>query len=413
MLDLYLMLALIGGLTLALSLAAGTLQSWRYLPSESIFAVLFGIAVGPHGFGIPQLSILSNPLFFIEQIALVTVAFAVTSIALRLPATYFRRHAVSMAALLGPGMLVMWLASGFVTYALLPVPFWVALLIGAAITPTDPVLANSIVVGETAAQNIPERIRFLLSAEAGANDGGAYPFVVLSIFLLAQPLDSALATWATETIPLEVLGAIGFGLAVGAGVGQLEDWLRNFGPMEETSMLTVTVALTFMVLGSAELLGFNAILAVFAAGFTYNWQSDPQDEAKEQQVEEVFNRLFTIPVFVIFGMVLPWSEWASLGWRGFALVVAVLLVRRLPMMFALRPAIRPLNSPADTLFVGWFGPIGITYLFYATLAAQETGSEIVWTAVSLVVTGSILAHGATSTLFTLWYGQLAGDAERL
>jgi len=310
-------------------------------------------------------------------------------------------------------MLVMWLASGFVTYALLPVPFWVALLIGAAITPTDPVLANSIVVGETAAQNIPERIRFLLSAEAGANDGGAYPFVVLSIFLLAQPLDSALATWATETIPLEVLGAIGFGLAVGAGVGQLEDWLRNFGPMEETSMLTVTVALTFMVLGSAELLGFNAILAVFAAGFTYNWQSDPQDEAKEQQVEEVFNRLFTIPVFVIFGMVLPWSEWASLGWRGFALVVAVLLVRRLPMMFALRPAIRPLNSPADTLFVGWFGPIGITSLFYATLAAQETGSEIVWTAVSLVVTGSILAHGATSTLFTLWYGQLAGDAERL
>ncbi|MGM0606190.1 MAG: cation:proton antiporter [Halobacteriota archaeon] len=398
---------------MALSLAAGTLQSRGYLPAESILAVLFGIAIGPHGFGILPQSVLSNPLFFIEQLALVTVAFAVTSIALRLPATYFRRHAVSMAALLGPGMLVMWLASGFVTYALLPVPFWVALLIGAAITPTDPVLANSIVVGETAAQNIPERIRFLLSAEAGANDGWAHPFVVLAILLLTQPLDVALATWTTETILLEVLGAIGFGLAVGAGVGRLEDWLSNLGLMEETSVLTVTVALTFTVLGSAELLGFNGILAVFAAGITYNWQSDPQDEVKEQQVEEVFNRLFTIPVFVIFGMVLPWSEWTALGLQGLALVVAVLLVRRLPMVFALRPAIRPLNHPADTLFVGWFGPIGITALFYATLAVRETGSEIVWTVASLVVAGSILAHGATSTLFTLRYGKLMGDAEAL
>jgi len=61
---------------------------------------------------------------------------------------------------------------------------WVALLVGAVVTPTDPVLANTIVVGETATDNIPERVRYLLSSEAGINDGAAYPFVFLPIFVL-------------------------------------------------------------------------------------------------------------------------------------------------------------------------------------------------------------------------------------
>lgn len=409
--DLYLVLASIGGLVLALSLATGILRSRAYLPGEPILAVLFGIAVGPRGLDVLRVSAVVEPLPFVEDLALVTVAFAVTSIALRLPVAYFRRRAASMAVLLGPGMVAMWLASSLATYWLLEVRFWVAALVGATVTPTDPVLANSIVVGETASRNIPNRLRYLLSAEAGANDGGAHPIVFLAILVLAHPVDAALAEWTTRTVLLEVLAGIGLGLVGGGGVGRFERRVSQMDLTDETSVFTVTVALTFAVVGVAELAGVNGILAVFAAGLAYNWQADPEDEAEEQRVEEVFNRLFTIPVFVFFGATLPWSGWASLGWRGPALVVAVLLLRRLPMMLALRPAIRPLDRPAAALFVGWFGPIGIAALFYATLAVRETGIELVWPVVSLVVAGSILVHGGTSTLFTAWYGRLEDDEE--
>lgn len=404
-------LALISGLILALDLATGLLQSRQYLPSEPIIAALFGIAIGPVGLDAFRLSTWADPLVFLEGVARLTVALAVTSIALRLPHDYFRQRATSMAALLGPGIVIMWVVSGLVTYVVLPVSLLVAMLVGAIITPTDPVLANSVVIGKTAEQNIPVRIRYLLSGEAGANDGGAYPFVFLAILLLTRSTEAALLEWSTRTLLIEVVGAILLGIVIGGGVGRLERWVSGRAYLEETSVFTITVALTLGVVGFVTLLGPNEILAVFTAGLAYNWQADPEDEAKEQRVEEVFNRLFTLPAFVLFGMVIPWSEWQALGWPGVALVVGILLLRRLPMMVAVTPVIKPLNRPAATLFMGWFGPIGIAAIFYATLAVRETGIEVVWPIVTLVVGGSILAHGATGTLLTLRYGRLDDDAD--
>jgi NhaP-type Na+/H+ or K+/H+ antiporter len=409
--DLNIALALISGLILALDLSTGLLQSRDYLPSEPIVAVIFGISIGPFGLNAFELSTWAEPLVLIEQVARLTVSLAVTSIALRLPENYFRRRWKSMAALLGPGMVIMWLVSGLVTYALLPVSFLIAMLIGAIITPTDPVLANSVVIGQTAEQNIPERLRYLLSGEAGANDGGAYPLVFLTILLLGQSTERALVDWSTRTLLVEVGGAIVLGILIGGVIGRLERWVSGEQFLEETSVFTITVALTLGVVGFVTLLGANEILAVFAAGLAYNWQADPEDKAKEQRVEEVFNRLFTLPAFVLFGMVIPWGEWQALGWTGIGLVVGILLLRRLPMMFAVSPAVRPLDRPAATVFMGWFGPIGIAAVFYATLAVRETGIELVWPVVTLLVTGSVLAHGMTGTLLTLRYGRLDDDAE--
>lgn len=411
--SLYLAIVLVGGLILLLSLIAGLIQTRGYIPAEAIIAVAFGILIGPEGLDLFPDVLSFNSIVILEPFALMTVAFAVTSIALRLPAAYFKDQIVSMFALIGPGIVAMWLLSSVVIYWLLAVPIWIALLIGAAVTPTDPVLANTIIVGQTATNNIPESLRYLLSGEAGANDGLAHPIVFLPILVLAHPLDMVFWEWFTSIFLWDVLiGAIGFGSIIGWSVGRMERWLSHHGLMEETSVFTVVVALTFAVVGFSELLGANGILAVFAAGLTYNWQADPQDEAQEQRIEEVFNRLFTIPVFVFFGMILPWHEWAEIGWSGVFLVVALLTFRRLPMILFLRPLIPLLDRPAATLFVGWFGPIGIAALFYASVAVRETGIESVWTVVSLIVAGSILAHGGTSTLFTLWYGQLEDTGEQ-
>lgn len=399
---------LLGALTLALGFSAGLLKSRSYLPSQPLVAVVVGVALGPQGLAVLQVTPLGEPKTVLLELARFTVAFAVTSIALRLEAPYFRERARSLAALLGPGMVAMWLASALVASLALPVGIVVALLVGAVVTPTDPVLANAIVVGRTASENIPERVRFLLSGEAGINDGIAYPFVFLPILLLTEPPAVALTDWLLRRVLWGTLGAVVLGATIGVLVGRLERWESRLGFLESTSAFTIAVALTFFVVGATTLAGTDDILAVFVAGLAYTWQADVADEANQQRIEEVFDRLFTVPVFAVFGMVLPWAGWLDLGWRGPALVAGILLFRRLPMVFALQRFVGPLDRPAASLFFGWFGPIGIAAVFYALLAAEHTGVELVWVAGSLVVVGSVFAHGTSGTVATHLYGDLEG-----
>ena len=403
--DLNIALALIGGLTLLLSLTAGLFKSKVYLLSEPMVATFLGILIGPLVWDVLALERWADPQALLEQVARLTVALAVMGAALRLPRKYFQQHARSMAVLLGPGMLLMWIVSGLLIYWLLAWPFWVAMLAGAVVTPTDPVISGALVTGETAKKDIPARLRHSLSAESGANDGGAYPFVFLSILMLQHPPGEALAEWLTRTLLWEVLAAVAAGFAVGYAAGRVQRWSESRDYMEETSLLTLTVALTGVVLGATKLMGTDGILAVFAAGLAFNHVVGRQEEAEMANLQEAGTRLFTFPVFVFFGMALPWADWVELGWTGVAVAALILLLRRLPMTFALQPLLRPLQKMADALLYGWFGPIGIAALFYATLSVRETGEERVWVVGSLVIFSSILAHGMTATPFTKLYGR--------
>ncbi len=153
--DLNLALALVGGLTVALGLGAGLLRSRGSLPQETVLAVAVGVVTGPHGLALFDLSAADPPLALVERLARVTVAIAVASIGLRLPSTYIRRRARSLSVLLGVGMVATWLVSGLLTALLLPVSLSVGLLVGAIVTPTDPVVASTIVTGSTAEETVP------------------------------------------------------------------------------------------------------------------------------------------------------------------------------------------------------------------------------------------------------------------
>ncbi len=112
-------------------------------------------------------------------------------------------------------------------------------------------------------------------------------------------------------------------------------------------------------------------------------------------IDEAVNRFLVLPLFVALGVVLPWSSWAELGWGGPVLVVAVLLLRRLPIVWLLR---RPLGlGSADAVFLGWFGPIGVSALFYLAMEAERLAVDpVVLAAGSLVVAASTVVHGVTS-----------------
>jgi NhaP-type Na+/H+ or K+/H+ antiporter len=395
----------IGGLVLVIGLFSDPLK--RSLLSLPMIALLAGILLGPAVFGLLDVASWGKQEVILEQAARLTLAISLMGVALRLPKGDPFRRWRSLAVLLGLVMPLMWLSSGVLTYLILGLPFWVAMLVGAVITPTDPVVSSTIVTGDLAEKSLPDRIRHTLSAESGANDGLAYPFVLLPILMLARPPEEALLHWVTHTILWEVGAAVLFGALIGYGAGWLLEWAEAKQTIEQTSYIAYTLALSLAVLGGAKLLGTDGILAVFVAGVAFDMAVTGGERAQEQRVQEAVNRFFILPIFVLLGLALPWEKWLELGWAGLVLVGAVLLLRRLPAMLALNPLLGRVRGVREALFLGWFGPIGVAALYYANLSVNKAGVEDAWVVGSLIICASILAHGITAAPLTKLYGRRA------
>lgn len=308
------------------------------------------------------------------------------------------------AMLVGAVMPAMWLVTALLAWIFLGIPLALAFLLGAIVTPTDPIVASSIVTSESAKQNLPGRVRHALSGESGFNDGLAYLFVLLPILLLTKPTDAALRHWLQSTLLHEVGGAVVVGLIIGYGSGRLLRWAEKRQTIEPISFLGFTVALALLTLGAAKLLGTDGVLAVFLAGVAFDNAVGGKERAEEENIQEMINQFFSIPIFALFGLLLPIEGWQGLGWRGIALAFAVLALRRLPAVLLLRPWMKPVQQLRDGWFIGWFGPIGVSAMFYAMLAVRRSGEEMLWIVASLIVFASIVVHGITATPLTRYYG---------
>ena len=379
----------------------------RSFLSEPLLALLLGVLLGPVALGLLEPTGWGSRETLLEEASRLTLAISLMGVALRLPKREPLRHWRALAVLLGLVMPLMWLTSGLLVYLILGLPFLVALLVGAVVTPTDPVVSSTIVTGDLATKTLPDRVRHTLSAESGFNDGLAYPFVLLPILLLSHPPGEALSRWLTHTLLWEVGVAVVFGALVGYGAGRLLEWAHGKGTMEQTSFLAYTLALSLAVLGAAKLLGSDGILAVFVAGLAFDAAVTEGDRAEEERVQEAVNRFFILPIFMLLGLTIPWEGWIELGWSGLLLALAVLLLRRLPAMLALKPLLGRVRGIRDALFLGWFGPIGVAALYYANLSVGEAGVEEAWVVGSLIICASILIHGLSATPLTRLYGTRA------
>ena len=397
----------VGGLVLLVGLFSNPIK--RSLLSAPIIALFLGVLLGPMVFGALDPANWGSEEVILEQAARLTIAISLMGIALRIPSGYPLSRWRSLAVMLGPVMVLMWLVSGVLVYLILGLPFWVAMLVGAVITPTDPVVSSTIVQGSMAEENLPGRLRHLLSGESGANDGLAYPLVFLSVLMIEHPPADALTHWLTRVVLWEVGAAVALGAAMGYAAGRLLGWAERKGNIEQPSYLAYTLALSLAVLGATKLLGTDGILAVFAAGVALNMALDTEDETQEERMQEAVNRFFVLPVFVLLGLALPWQQWLELGWVGLLLVAAVLLLRRLPAVLAVTLILPQARGIRDTLFLGWFGPIGVAALFYASLSLRDIGAEEAWTVGTLVICASILVHGVTAAPLTRLYGRTAKD----
>ncbi|MFC1457960.1 cation:proton antiporter [Microvirga arabica] len=268
--------------------------------------------------------------------------------------------------------------------------------------------ASPIVTGKEAEENIPEPIRHAISFESGANDGLGYLFVFLPFLLLTRPTGEALSHWLTKTLLWDVGAATLAGLAIGYAAAKLLQAAERRDAIKSEWRLIYTVALALLAVGAGRLIKSDEVLLVFAAGAMFTQVISQSDRQNEEHGQEAVNRFFAIPIFILLGTVLPWRGWLDLGWSGLLLVVAVLLLRRPPVLLLLRPLLRDIRTTSEALFVGWFGPIAVAAIYYASLMEHRTGEPVIWHAVSLVICGSVVAHGITGAPLTKALGRRLG-----
>ena len=402
-------LLVVGLLVLILGLLSGLLK--RRGISDRLVALGVGVALGPEVLNVLNPADWGDQHLVLEQAARLTLGIGLMGVALRIPFGFTRKSWKSIGLLLIGGMVGMWIISSVLLWAFLGLGVWAALLVGAVVTPTDPVAASVIVTGEVAEKNLPDRLRHLISAESGLNDGLAYLFVLLPIFFLDRAKDEPLLDWLTRGLLWDVGVAVLVGGVLGYVTGRLLEWAEERNYIERASFLAITLALALVALGAVKLIGSDGLLAVFVAGMAFDSVVKVEERAEEEQVVAALDRFLTLPIFTLLGLTLPWADWRELGWTGPGLCLAILLLRRLPVLLLLTPVVPALKDRRDSLYLGWFGPIGVAALFYASLAVKRTEVHEAWVVASLLITASIVVHGLTATPLTRLYGAQGKSAE--
>lgn len=327
----------------------------RELPlSGPLLALVVGVAMGPEVLGVLEVAA-EDQVALLRDGSEAAAALAVMAVALHHPLGDLRRERRGLLLLLTAGLLVMAVASGIVAAVVLGVPVATAAILGACLAPTDPVLAANAVTGHVAEEHVPRRVRLLLEIEAAANDGLA-PVVVL----LAVGTATAAVTQAAGSGVVHLAVGGGVGAVSGLLAGRLVVFSERHRDLDHATFLVATLALTVAVLGLARLLGGQGLLAVFVAGLVYDTQVSADDRREEWQVQEAVHEYLVLPVFVLLGVVLPWSDWADAGWPLIVFAAAVVVLRRLPWLVAASPLLRLRRREA--VFAGWFGPIGVASL---------------------------------------------------
>lgn len=401
MLNIY--LATIGLLAVLLAFISKRI---RDLPvSEPLLAMVLGILIGPRVAGWVELTDPDMMRVLLEA-SRVLLAISLIAIGLRYPINQIRERTGRVVLLLVVVMPGMAAISALLGSWLLGLPAGLAWLMGACVSPTDPVLASSVVTGESARSLVPGRLRQLLSMESGANDGLAFPLVIFGIVLVEN---ESLWRFAWESV-WAVLGAAAVGALIGWLAGRAMQTAQRHSDVDSSVSILFAIALALFVLGAGKLANTDAILAVFVAGLFYNLNVTGSEREAERGIDEGVNRFVVLPMFTLLGVALPWQEWSDMGWVVLLFAVAVLVLRRLPLIVALR---RPLDLPwPATLFYGWFGPIGASALFYLTHAHEQGVTDArLWAAGSLTIAVSVVVHGISAAPGRRRYAAYA-DTER-
>ena len=256
----------------------------RFYLSEALISLLAGVTFSPHALN--WIRPLDYALGSEENLGLINLYFTrlvlgvqLVLAGVQLPHRYLRTEWKSLALLLGPGMTVMWVSASLLVWGMVPnLSFLHALAVGACVTPTDPVLSNSIVKGKFADKNIPKPLQRIIIAESGANDGLGYPFLFLALYLLKHATNGghggagrAMEQWVIETWLYTILMSVVYGAVVGWVAKELLHFAEQRKFVDRESFLVFAITLALFITGTCGMIGSDDVLACFIAGNAFTW----------------------------------------------------------------------------------------------------------------------------------------------
>lgn len=335
----------------------------------------------------------------IERLAELALIMALFGTGLKLERALHPRAWSPVVRLLGVAMPLTIGAVALFGTTVMGLSLGAAIVLGAVLAPTDPVLAGDVGVGPPGEED-EHAPGFALTAEAGLNDGLAFPFVFLGAFVATEGGRG----WIAEWLLADVLYAVAIGVAIGAAGGYAIAAtivrLRERGMIAQILDGWLAVAAVLLVYGLTEVAGAYGFLAAFAAGVGFRrYEHDHEVNRRVHDGAEVVERFCELGLILLLGSLMTLAGVGEVGASGWLLVAVLLLVIR-----PLATAVAFVGSPMlrrERAFIGWFGVRGIGSLYYV---AVVLGSDIlsgdesrtVFWAVTACIVVSIIAHGITA-----------------
>lgn len=401
----------------------------RLYIGEATVATICGVIFGPHAANLINPGTWGNTdqvTLEFSRIVLVVQCFAV---GVELPKYYMEKHWRSVVFLLIPVMTFGWLMTSLFIWWMIPPLNWLeSLCCAACVTATDPVLASSVVGKGKFAKRVPKHLRDVLSAESGCNDGMAFPFIYLALYLIdfRPDADKVSFNWIVITILYECVFGAFYGFMIGYIGRHGIKYAEKHDLVDRESFLVFYFVLALFCAGSGSILGVDDLLVGFAAGVGFSNDGWFTQKTEESHVSNVIDLLINLAYFVYLGTIIPWEQYnmPSIGttpWRLVVIAIFVIFFRRIPIMLALKPVIPDIKTWREALFAGHFGPIGVGAIFVAILARAELETEtttplasypttgepnstlvaLIWPVTTFLVIASIIVHGSSIAVFTL------------
>lgn len=275
-----------------------------------------------------------------------------------------------------------------------------ALLLGACMAPTDPVLAADVQVGPPS-DEVEDHARFSLTAEAGLNDGMAFPFTWLAIAVALQGVDPG--PWFGEWLWYDVGYRIIVGVAIGFAMGRLLAYLLFRLPKKSDFPKTndgfVALSATLLVYGLTEMVHGYGFMAVFFTGLTIKNHEKRNDYHRElHDFTDQIERIVVVIILVLFGGSLARGLLDALTWQGALVSVGfVLLIRPLAGMIGLWGSKVALREKWVISFFGIRGIGSIFYLSFGLTKANFAEPDEIWAVAGFIILLSIIMHGILAT----------------
>jgi len=275
---------------------------------------------------------------------------------------------------------------------------WLALLVGAALAPTDAALGAGMITNPV----VPARIRRLINVESGLNDGIATPFVSVALAGAASGIEGA------GPGPAAAVAELGLGVLIGLGVGGAGGLLvsaaRRRGWVAEGFAGPAVLGLATCAYAAAVAPGGNGFISAFVGGLAFGTAAGRPGQSLVPFVEET-GALASLLVWLAFGAIAVVPAMSALTWpKGLYAALSLTVVRMVPVAVALTGAGL---SRATVALVAWFGPRGLASVVFALLALEELGraAEGAVSVITVTVLISVVVHGATADPLAAGYAR--------